>query len=64
MSEKQIEKELKELKFTIHSMKDEIDIIKERFDDVYLTKFEKKHLIETFKMEKESKLLSKKDVFE
>lgn len=59
----QILKELKEIKMTVSDMKEEIDEIRERFEDFYLSKEEKKAVAETLELRKKSKLLTKKEVF-
>ena len=62
--EKQVLKRLLHLEKGINTMKQEVNLIKERIvDDSILSEDDKKALDESLKEEKEGKLLSKEQVF-
>ena len=63
MQSEQILKELKDIKLAVTSMKEELDEIKERFEDFYLSNEEKRDIVEALELSKKGRLLTKKDVF-
>ena len=56
--------EIGELKKVVVDMKQEIDFIKERFEDRILSEDDKKAIDETLEAEKEGKLKSMDEVFD
>ena len=63
MAEAKLMGEIAELKKMVVGMKQDIDFIKDVFEDRYLSEEDKKAIDETLKAEKAGKLKSMKEVF-
>ena len=63
MAETKVLHELAELKKMVFGIKQEVDFIKDAFEDRYLSEDDKKAIDETLKVEKAGKLKSMKQVF-
>ena len=63
MAETKVLSEISELKKMVFGMKQDINFIKDVFQDKYLSKEDKKALEETLKAEKAGRLKSMKEVF-
>jgi len=63
VSQKNIMEEIQDIKSIVTDMKQELDFIKDRFEDRFLSEDDKKAIDETLKAEKEGKLKSMKEVF-
>ena len=59
----QILRELKQIRLAVSDMKEDINEIRDRFEDFYLSDEEKKDVLEALELHKKGKLLTKKDVF-
>ena len=63
MAETKVLNEISELKKMVSGIKQELDFIKDVFEDKYLSEDDKKAIDETVKAEKSGKLKSMKEVF-
>ena len=63
MAETKVSHQIAELKKMVFDIKQEVDFIKDVFEDKYLSKDDKKAIEETLKAEKSGKLKSMKEVF-
>ena len=63
MGNDQLLKEIRQLKESMSEMKGELRILRERFNDFYLSDKERKILKETIKLKKKGKLLTHKEEF-
>ncbi|MBI2541584.1 hypothetical protein HYV80_02670 [Candidatus Woesearchaeota archaeon] len=63
MAEVNVMNEIAELKKMVSGMKQDIDFIKDVFEDKYLSEEDKQAIDETLKAEKAGKLKSMKEVF-
>lgn len=63
MAETKVLHEIAELKKMVVDIKQEVDFIKDVFEDRYLSEDDKKAIDETLKAEKAGKLKSMKEVF-
>ena len=63
MAETKVLHEISELKKMVSGIKQEVELIKDFFEDRYLSKEDKKAIDETLKAEKAGKLKSMKEVF-
>lgn len=63
MAETKVLSEISEIKKMVAGMKEELDFIKDVFEDKYLSDEDKKAIDETLKAEKSGKLKSMKEVF-
>ena len=63
MAETKVLNELSDLKKMVFGMKQDIDFIKDVFEDKFLSEEDRQAIDETLKAEKEGKLKSMKEVF-
>ena len=63
MGNDQLLKEIRQLKESMSEMKGELRILKEKFNDFYLSEKDRKALKETLELKKKGKLLTHKEVF-